>query len=180
MISFQLARAGLAASTTNRRKCGRVFIGGDVKLAAENLGAVVEILAAGEFDGRRAGFQVLEKKLVLAGRAFIRGQQQPAIIVVGQLRDQNLFLLAAFAPDQGIFGRIGAERVIEDVQIVDVVALGHVTFLGIASVVETGIIFLPGDLGDAGLRSMVSGSSLPVAVSITCRVLFSEPLAEVP
>ena len=81
----------------------RVFIGGDVKLAAENLAGVVKILAAGEFDRRRAGFQVLQKKLVLAGRTFVSSQQQPAIIVVGQLRDQNVFLLAALAPDQRVF-----------------------------------------------------------------------------
>jgi hypothetical protein len=45
--------------------------------------------------------------------------------------------------------------VIKDVQIVNVVALGHVTLLGIASVIETGIIFLPRHLGDAGLRDGV-------------------------
>ena len=44
----------------------RVFVGGDVDLAAENLAVVEKILAAGEFDGRRSGFQVLQKKLVLA------------------------------------------------------------------------------------------------------------------
>ena len=38
---------------------GRAFVGGDVNLAAENFAVVVEILAAGEFDGRRSGFQVL-------------------------------------------------------------------------------------------------------------------------
>ncbi len=81
----------------------RVFVGGDVKLALENLAGVLEILAAGEFDRRRAGFQVLQIKLVLARGAFVRSQQQPAIIVVGQLRDQYLFLLAALAPDQRIF-----------------------------------------------------------------------------
>ena len=116
----------------------------------------------------------------MSGRAFVRSQQQPAVIVVGQLRDQNLFLLAALAPDQRVFVRIGTKRVIKNVQIVDVVALRHVAFLGIASVIETGVVFLPRHLGDARLRSIVSGSSLPVAVSITYSVLFSEPLAEVP
>ena len=63
---------GIGGVHHEEMEVGRVFIGGDVNLAAENLAVVVEILAAGEFDGRSSGFQVLQKKLVLAGRALIR------------------------------------------------------------------------------------------------------------
>ena len=70
--------------------------------------------------------------------------------------------------------------VIENVQIVDVVALRHLAFLGIASVIETGVVFLPRHLRDARAARSYPASNLPVAVSITYNVLFSEPLAEVP
>ena len=44
---------------------------------------------------------------------------------------------------------------IEDVQVVDVVALGHVALVGIASVIEAGIVLLPRHLGDASLPDFV-------------------------
>ena len=158
----------------------RALIGGDVNLAAENFAVVVKILAAGEFERRRSGFQVLQKKFVLAGRtldkrsAAASGHRRRAAARPGSLlscgpRPRS----AGLCPDRSrARDRKCADSRRRRPQAPrpswDCVRNRNRSCLSSTRP------------GRCALASILSGSSLPVAVSIKYSVLFSEPLAEVP
>src|SRR5258708_28208339 len=127
---------------------GCVFVGGDEDLSVVDGGAVEEILAGGEACGRRAGFQVHQVELGL-GPTFGDGDQQQWA-VVGEVLAGSVFGIAAFVEDERIAGGISTEFVIKEVAVVHVLAGCDVSLVGIAGVVEAGVVVLPGNAGGAG------------------------------
>src|SRR5258708_18633426 len=127
---------------------GSVFVGGDEDLSVVDGAAIEEILAAGEACGRRAGFQVHQVEFGL-GPTFGDGDQEPTA-VVGEIHAGPIFGVAAFAEDQRIAGGISSEFVIKDVAVVHLLAGCDVSLVGIAGVVEAGVVVLPGNAGGAG------------------------------
>ena len=112
-----------------------VLIGRDKNLPIDNLGAVKEVLAFGDANGCGAGFQVLQVQLSL--RPSLRYRDKQPAIVVGKLGVRPVLRITACAENQRIFSDIGAERVIEDVAVVNFLAICNLAFLRIARVIKT-------------------------------------------
>src|SRR5256885_2970970 len=95
-----------------------VFAGSDVELVLVDLAAVKEFLAAGDFNWRSASLQVLKVHFAL-GPTLEDGDEQPAIVIVGELYTGNVLCGTAFAEDKRILGGVGPHGVIENLDVID-------------------------------------------------------------
>src|SRR5207253_2877317 len=126
-----------------------VFVGGDVKLVLVDLAAVQEVFAAGDLNRRGAGFQILQVHFAFSP-TLEYGDEQPAIIVVSELHTGYVLGFAAFAEDQWILRGVGSHDVIENFDVIDLFPGRHIPLFRMSAVKKGGVIFFPGDAGEAG------------------------------
>ncbi len=119
-----------------RMKSRRILVRQNIKVPFENFAVIKEVLAAGDLDRRSSPLHVLQIHFTLRPPLENR-DEQPAIIIVCQLNLRDVLCLAAFPKNQRIFGRIAAQRVIENFDVIDLFSGRHVALFRMAAVVET-------------------------------------------
>ena len=143
-------------------KVRAVFVGQDVEVAVIWLGKIKEVFAGGNANRWGVSLHVLEEDFGL-GPALLDHNAEPAA-VVRQSCVRPILRVTSFTENERVLRGITAQRVIEDVPVIHLLAVCNIALLRIARVIETAIIGLPRYAGGAraldGIGQQLAGASL--------------------